>query len=92
MQKPTNNKKIKSITFILEETNYNKLPFYLRLIVHKLKRYNADSIISHQFNTIKILDSDYIFIEKNNLIKDSIKPYNSFMDSVFYWLWNKLSR
>lgn len=76
MQKPTNNKKIKSITFILEETNYNKLPFYLRLIVHKLKRYNADSIISHQFNTIKILDSDYIFIEKNNLIKDRVLYIN----------------
>lgn len=76
MQKPTNNKKIKSITFILKETNYNKLPFYLRLIAHKLKRYNANSIISHQFNTIKILDSDYIFIEKNNLIKDRVLYIN----------------
>ena len=69
-------KKISSAKFILKKTDYNKLPFYLKLIADKMERYNADSIISNKVNTIKIVNSNYIFIGKNNLIKDRVLNIN----------------
>lgn len=41
-----------------------------------MERYNADSIISNKVNTIKIVNSNYIFIGKNNLIKDRVLNIN----------------
>lgn len=67
-----NEKKILSVTFILRKTNYKKLPFYIKPIAHKLKRYTADTITSNLFNTINISNSNYIFVNKNSIIKDRI--------------------
>lgn len=65
-------KEVSSAKFILKKTDYNKLPFYLKLVADKMERYYADSIISNKINTIKILNSNYIFVGKNNLIKDRV--------------------
>lgn len=63
---------ISSARFILRKTDYNKLPFYLKFVADKMERYSTDNIISYKVNVIKILNSNYVFIGKNNLIKDRV--------------------
>lgn len=67
---------IPSAKFILKKTDYKKLPFYLKLIAHKMKKYSINNIICYKINTLKILNSNYIFIGKNNLIKNRVLYIN----------------
>ena len=57
-----------NVTFILNPTDFQALPFYIKPIAHKLQRYTINSLETHYYNIIKIENKKYIIIAKNKAI------------------------
>jgi hypothetical protein len=55
---------IKGAKLILRETNYADLPFYIRLIAHKLDRYNTLDL-SVRSAVVEMLGRRFLFVEKS---------------------------
>lgn len=62
-----------SAVFVLDETNYEDLPVYLRFIAPKFEKYRVKEILSDKVNTINILGPDYYFVGKNYLVDNRVK-------------------
>lgn len=72
VQKIDNNKKIKSIFFVLNKTDFNSIPIYFRYFASKMERYTTQKIQTNKFIIQKIPEK-YLFIQKNQIIDSRIK-------------------
>lgn len=68
-------KQYNNIHFILEPTDINKLPFYLKPLANKMQKYTATSIQAKEFRTICICNESYLLIQKNENIDNRVKDF-----------------
>lgn len=67
----TNN--IKKVTFILNETDYSCLPFYIRPFAEKFDRYRLTNLNTDKFSVINFNGKSYLFVGKNYMIDSRVK-------------------
>lgn len=72
VKKIDNNKQVKSVSFILNETDFNSIPFYFRYFASKMERYTTRKMQTDKFIVQKI-PSKYLFIQKNQMIDSRVK-------------------
>lgn len=61
------------VTFILNETDYSTLPFYIRAIYKRMDRYRLTNINTDKFSVIDLNDKSYLFVGKNYMIDSRVK-------------------
>lgn len=64
---------INKVTFLLKETDYTTLPFYIKPFAHKLDRYSLTSLNTEKFSIIKFNGKTYLFVGKNYIINSRVK-------------------
>ena len=57
--------KINHVYFILNETNYEELPFYIRPFAKKMGHYTLTKIETTYYSIIKLLGNRYLIVNKN---------------------------
>ena len=72
--KRTDRDEIKNIHFVLNETDYSKLPFYIRPFARRLSRYSATKVEANKYHDIVHIDDvSYIFVNRHLMIDNRLK-------------------
>ncbi|MGM9700954.1 MAG: DUF6056 family protein [Prevotella sp.] len=64
---------IRKVTYILEPTDFNTLPFYIRPLAHKMAQYTVTSSEANKYATINIRGTQYLLVARHPLFGDRIK-------------------
>jgi hypothetical protein len=64
---------IRKVTFILNETDYSSLPFYIRPFAEKFDRYRLTNLNTDKFSVINFNGKSYLFVGKNYMINSRVK-------------------
>lgn len=64
---------IRKVTFILNETDYSSLPFYIRPFAEKFDRYRLTNLNTDKFSVINFNGKSYLFVGKNYMIDSRVK-------------------
>ena len=62
-----------SVTFLLNETDFSSLPFYIRPFAHKMEKYTATEISAGKYVINNLLGDNYLMVGKNRLIDNRVK-------------------
>ncbi len=63
----------RSVTFLLNETDFSSLPFYIRPFAHKMEKYTATEISAGKYGVNNLLGDNYLMVGKNWLIDNRVK-------------------
>lgn len=55
---------IKSVSFLLQDMDKNKVPFYYRPFANKMARYSATEITTDRYTIVEIDNKSYLLVEK----------------------------
>lgn len=65
--------KTKEVTYILEPSDFSKLPFYIRPVATKMMKYHAKQIPADRKGYVVVGKQKYLLVGKNHLVDDRLK-------------------
>lgn len=64
--------KINEVTFVLRKAKAEEIPFYMRPIAHRLARYTALEISTHNYKVVDIYGQSYLLVDKNEMVDNRV--------------------